>query len=765
MEACPPDYVDHRESEINDRERKKAEEKKKAEKEEEESRFDKLPKERQEELLKKVEELQRNKERKEKLRAAFNAHVEEKKSKATVQGTDYHAWDLWTPSDEEDELYNNLTPNSPEFKAMEKDIDERHAKLLRSRQFAERQRVLGNDYFKGKQYAKALQVYEEGIASEKSNMALNANAAAAALKLGCNIQAIEHCDKVFSIADFCFENKPSTIPMRLKAFQRRATARLALRHFREALADLEEAKKLAGEDDKEVNQQILKAQKAYDEHKIAKKLKKVVDGDDLSESGEAEKLREISNLSKEVHVGSGKKAEACEKLADILEDFENGRIFSRECGMLNKVLQLYVESVKGASGQGTARKSALNAIKSACSNDQNAQYVCDYPMFLDKSISNFVKNEQTLEEDFAFLGLLHACSIEAEPRRRIAEEMIRAGRAGGGGQESAILKLCTFIKKDTKSSILLASLQLLCNLCLHNPFRKTLVDSSAEALWQFVEKALEIISAKDLVGIHETVGSLLGNLCNNRRVRLMFSERESSLKSLLDNARMAKLNKASKERFPKLLNVISNLAVEEANQEALCKLGGVLRLLDLLEAQKEHSKQIVGCLARLSKVPSGAKTLVSSGNISKLFGRVGGGTQQGIPREMLDPMVRVAANVIMKSGLGVETVSDCLFPLGFYALCKTAITDPESSDLVVGNAALCISEVAKSEAVLAKLDAAGAIDLIEPLTKIAHKRQGGAQKNAAIALARLAKCGKDGQYIEKLREHHAFEIIAKYVKL
>ena len=162
--SLPPEYIDKRESEIVEREQKKEESRRKEEQELEENRFDKLPKERQQELLKKVEDLQRNKERKDKLRAAFEAHVEDRKrTGGKVSGTDYHAWDLWTPSDEEDEIYNNLTPNSAEFKALEKDIDERHAKLLKSRQYAERQRELGNKMFKAKQYAKALQIYEEGI--------------------------------------------------------------------------------------------------------------------------------------------------------------------------------------------------------------------------------------------------------------------------------------------------------------------------------------------------------------------------------------------------------------------------------------------------------------------------------------------------------------------------------------------------------------------------------------------------------------------------
>ena len=42
--------------------------------------------------------------------------------------TDYEKWELFTPEDEEDELIGSLTPNNPQMKAMEADIDARHAR-------------------------------------------------------------------------------------------------------------------------------------------------------------------------------------------------------------------------------------------------------------------------------------------------------------------------------------------------------------------------------------------------------------------------------------------------------------------------------------------------------------------------------------------------------------------------------------------------------------------------------------------------------------
>lgn len=69
--------------------------------------------------------------------------------------------------------------------------------MVEQRQLAERQRKLGNAAYKNGQYSEALRCYEGGLDAQRHNMALHANAAMAALKLRCFVQAQEHCDKVY----------------------------------------------------------------------------------------------------------------------------------------------------------------------------------------------------------------------------------------------------------------------------------------------------------------------------------------------------------------------------------------------------------------------------------------------------------------------------------------------------------------------------------------------------------------------------------------
>lgn len=106
-------------------------------------------------------------------------------------------------------------------------------RLVEGRQRAERCRVAGNAAYKQQQWAEAYRSYEEGLEAERSNAKLQSNAAMAALKMNCFAQAIEHCDKVIRLFEFLLETPDD--PMVVKALQRRATARTALGHYRQAV--------------------------------------------------------------------------------------------------------------------------------------------------------------------------------------------------------------------------------------------------------------------------------------------------------------------------------------------------------------------------------------------------------------------------------------------------------------------------------------------------------------------------------------------------
>ncbi|GIL99722.1 hypothetical protein Vretimale_4862 [Volvox reticuliferus] len=229
--------------------------------------------ERRERAMAKVKELMANRERKLRARARYEEYV--KSQDKTQFGTDYTKWDIWCPEDDEDDLINSIGPNTPQFKAMEKDIDERHRQLVERRQLAERCRVRGNEAYKTRQYSEALRCYQQGIESERTNMALHANAAMAALKINCFVQAIEHCDKVLSIAEFLHNNKKD--PLCVKALQRRAEAYRALQQPGRAVKDLEAALEIE-KGNAEVEKQLGKAKLEDDEARKQRAIAKAVGG-------------------------------------------------------------------------------------------------------------------------------------------------------------------------------------------------------------------------------------------------------------------------------------------------------------------------------------------------------------------------------------------------------------------------------------------------------------------------------------------------------
>ncbi len=81
--------------------------------------------ENQQRLKQKIAELQSNQRKKHEARQRYDAHVSQQHKQHV---TDYTKWDLFTPDDEEDDLINSLTPNNPQMKALEADIDARHAR-------------------------------------------------------------------------------------------------------------------------------------------------------------------------------------------------------------------------------------------------------------------------------------------------------------------------------------------------------------------------------------------------------------------------------------------------------------------------------------------------------------------------------------------------------------------------------------------------------------------------------------------------------------
>ena len=81
-------------------------------------------------------------------------------------------------------------------------------------------------------------------------------------------------------------------------------------------------------------------------------------------------------------------------------------------------------------------------------------------------------------------------------------------------------------------------------------------------------------------------------------------------------------------------------------------------------------------------------------------------------------------------------------------------------DSAAGNAALALGDLARTADGLGALEA---LDAVQPLVHVAHRREGAsAKRNAAIAIAQLAR---SPHCLGRIRELRALEVIAAHVKV
>ena len=296
------EYVDRVLREKDEETVKSEEDAKKKEEDAEKNKYENLPPEKKLEVKQKVEDMIREKERREKARELYAKYQEsldanEKKENAgNKSGTDYQSWDLWTPSDDEEDPWMQYMPDNPAFKSMEADIDKRHAKQVRNRQTAFRKRNEGNAALKAGQVSDALSIYESGLECDKRSIELHGNASLASLKLGCFAQCIEHCDKACELADFLLEQPKHAT--KIKCLLRRSAARDALGHLNEAVADLELALDLDPED-KEIVTKLTTARRKKEDAKAERDLAKRMDKSQVSTSTSEEQNDYANALSLE----------------------------------------------------------------------------------------------------------------------------------------------------------------------------------------------------------------------------------------------------------------------------------------------------------------------------------------------------------------------------------------------------------------------------------------------------------------------------------
>ena len=141
--------------------------------------------ERRAQLQAKVEDLKHERLRKAQAKDRWkNWKATQQYNRAGAGETDYLRWSTWMPSDdEEDELPPAPPPDTPEFRAMEADIDRRAADKVARRRAADALREEGNAAREEGRPTRAVRLYTRGLEHDKGHRGLLTNRALACLKL------------------------------------------------------------------------------------------------------------------------------------------------------------------------------------------------------------------------------------------------------------------------------------------------------------------------------------------------------------------------------------------------------------------------------------------------------------------------------------------------------------------------------------------------------------------------------------------------------
>ena len=447
------EYVDRVLREKDEETEKKETRAKEAKEQAEKTKYDNLPEEKKTEVREKVAEMMREKERRERARELYAKYQEtlgssggsgeERRRTAT---TDYTSWDLWTPSDDEEDPWMTFTPgDNPAFKAMEADIDKRHERQVRQRQTAHRAREAGNAAFKAGQFAEALKTYEKGLESDKRSIELHGNAAMAALKCGCFAQTIEHCDRACELAEFFLE-RPAH-PTAVKCLLRRAAARDALAHFAEAVADLERAAEL-DPDDGEIVKKLATARRRREDARAERALKRRLrnakastsrdgDGDGDGDGSEEDAFAQVVRLEKLMRRvgGSGGSSEDdgvvdYDAIEVLLAKHEACRVFARGGGGvgIGKLASRLANPPDARVGVGAAK-----ALAAACASEANCECLASVPdrvlavaRFASPRFASYgEQSAEVADASFHALEALRECSRHEGPRGAVVAAFAR----------------------------------------------------------------------------------------------------------------------------------------------------------------------------------------------------------------------------------------------------------------------------------------------------------------------------------------------------
>ena len=779
-----PDQVDDTEIKLQEMEEKKVRRKaalkakdqaeidnKKKAKEEK----DKYIEENYDELMEKVDAMKRERRLKEQARNRFGKW-RERHSKSVV--CDYKGWDLWEPDEEpDDDIYKDMPPpDTPELRAMEKDIIERGERKKAREQQAEKDKEAGNRAFKGQQYSEALRCYDNAVDNAKTNRVLYTNRAFAHIKLGNWASAVEDCDRCLYIGEHFESNERQPKGPRdkttAKALLRRSMAHSGRGDLEGAVSDLEEALVICPKDET-ITKQLKRARMELEEQEKENTVTKLAaDGENGKQSGGAFKIiRECVQQLSDKDCAADEAPPLLKKLGDALTTDEL-RVYARTAGAIAAVCgQCYT----------SAATDALNVLYQLVLNQRSLEQLVARKGFL-SHLTDLVQPSQPAALREQALSVLAEGSRYERCREQVSQQTVGAQIAAAceavltPRSTSDVDAATTAAGADGGSSLhnqQAYAATLLGNLAVDQGFRNLLLGRA--------ESLLEVLLANAMspfFDVAQKSASALTNLANDAAWRAKVGDKKRL--GLLCKVIQIDLSLGSKrggngwqlaEVVQNALGVLANCALDAPVQELLVQDLKVLPVMvALLTPPIDDSSRAAPLIARslivlsrCAKQPGAPELLAGLGAFEKVLGFLPAYTKAAVAAE--EPAESEACRLVDAAGrLLAMCVMNCTEATERMAAVKGGLKAvvgllEVGAGTTQANVSLCIANMGKVESTLRGFGKAGAVPA---LINLAHRHElEQARQNAGIALARLSK---DEKNLEQLKELHGIEIIHHYVK-
>ena len=694
-------------------------------------------------------ELQRRQRAREKLHSYLQQHSESHDRRA-VAPIDYAKWELWEPSEDEDDPdWVKQSQCSGGTAAIERDVVERRNRQVQRRQGAYRARARGNDLLRDGQVSAALKEYESGLELDKRSVELHSNAAKAYSALGSHVQAIEHCDSALQIADFFLEQP--THPVALKALTRRAYARTKLGQLNEASRDLEHA--LEKRCQRQEQCSLVQAQLRHVNDLLAAQAAEPplsssssVDGmrergaeaegstagshaHHIGASGDATQ-RELRYLFDRLEAKLNNATEApghaheVEQLAQKLSGLSSEQATFYSSGMLDGLIENTCAAFAGSQEQAWLVRCATSELRAARTHVASFESFC-------QQLWRAASEQQLL--------LLHELCIDEHPRELCASALARAE-----DHSSVVSALAAQIPQ----SPLVAST--LANVTLAETGQKALcvVDVTTRALQAFA-------SASAPTNTKQSAARLLANAGRSPKMRPLVASshvRERSLQVLIEHA----CGRGDNECASDALAALANCAIDESVREMAAEtVPSAARELVMLATASQPADA-----DRAGRAMIAASRLARTQRAREPFRENDGQAMKRLLQAMQNGNNDLAEGAsgtlaaLLKSGIQREHMS--LHGLGAaIAKCLRNV----KSESARGNAALMASTLSTDETGREELWQESGVSLL--LDETRRQSSAAGRKNAAIALAKLSSADK--RFLQELRQLGGVELIYQHV--